>query len=109
MVRTWPTVVQPLQPLIPPALLRNKATACASQPAPALCLHSAPVPPTPTVHSAHELLLLRPRCRCAQVLRSGQESDNVIVGGRNRWTYDSFVNWEMWWPGFPILVYFKVG
>ncbi len=32
----------------------------------------------------------------------------MIVGGRNRWTYDSFVNWEMWWPGFPILVYFKV-
>jgi hypothetical protein len=25
-----------------------------------------------------------------------------------RWRYDTFVNWEMWWPGFPILVYFKV-
>jgi hypothetical protein len=24
-----------------------------------------------------------------------------------RWRYDTFVNWEMWWPGFPILVYFK--
>lgn len=21
--------------------------------------------------------------------------------------YSSFVNWELWWPNFPILVYFK--
>ncbi|KAG2493271.1 hypothetical protein HYH03_008408 [Edaphochlamys debaryana] len=41
------------------------------------------------------------------VLRSGQESENVVVGGANRWPYESFINWEMWWPGFPILVYFK--
>jgi hypothetical protein len=25
-----------------------------------------------------------------------------------RWRYDSFINWELWWPGFPVLVYFKV-
>lgn len=36
-----------------------------------------------------------------------QETENAFVGGRNRWRYDTFVNWEMWWPGFPILVYFK--
>ncbi|PNH11087.1 hypothetical protein TSOC_002106 [Tetrabaena socialis] len=42
-----------------------------------------------------------------EVLRAGKESDNVIVGGRNRWEYSSFVNWEFWWPAFPILVYFK--
>jgi hypothetical protein len=36
------------------------------------------------------------------------ESENAFVGGRNRWAYDSFVNWELWWPGFPVLVYFKV-
>lgn len=35
------------------------------------------------------------------------ETENAFVGGRNRWTYDSFVNWEFWWPGFPVLVYFK--
>lgn len=35
------------------------------------------------------------------------ETENSFVGGRNRWTYDSFVNWEFWWPGFPVLVYFK--
>uniref|UniRef100_A0A383VVU7 DUF3119 family protein n=1 Tax=Tetradesmus obliquus TaxID=3088 RepID=A0A383VVU7_TETOB len=36
-----------------------------------------------------------------------QETENAFVGGRNRWRYDTFVNWELWWPGFPILVYFK--
>ncbi|CAN4093969.1 unnamed protein product [Withania somnifera] len=33
--------------------------------------------------------------------------ENVFVGGKNRWNYSSFVNWELWWPTFPILVYFK--
>ncbi|KOM33037.1 hypothetical protein LR48_Vigan01g259300 [Vigna angularis] len=37
-----------------------------------------------------------------------QESgENVFVGGENRWKYSTFVNWEFWWPNFPILVYFK--
>ncbi|XP_054806914.1 uncharacterized protein LOC129309375 [Prosopis cineraria] len=37
-----------------------------------------------------------------------KESDeNVFVGGKNRWKYSTFVNWEFWWPNFPILVYFK--
>lgn len=36
-----------------------------------------------------------------------EEFDNVFVGGPNTWAYDSFVNWEFWWPGFPVLVYFK--
>lgn len=46
----------------------------------------------------------------AQVVVGKQqdETENAFVGGRNRWTYDSFVNWEFWWPGFPVLVYFKV-
>ncbi|PON55808.1 hypothetical protein TorRG33x02_298450 [Trema orientale] len=33
--------------------------------------------------------------------------ENVFVGGKNRWKYSTFVNWELWWPNFPILVYFK--
>ncbi|TVU32599.1 hypothetical protein EJB05_24336, partial [Eragrostis curvula] len=33
--------------------------------------------------------------------------ENVFVGGKNRWKYSTFVNWELWWPQFPILVYFK--
>lgn len=37
-----------------------------------------------------------------------QESgENVFVGGKNRWKYSTFVNWELWWPQFPVLVYFK--
>jgi len=35
-------------------------------------------------------------------------SENVVVGGENKWTYSSFKNWEFL-PNanFPILVYFK--
>ncbi|KAF6151182.1 hypothetical protein GIB67_037390 [Kingdonia uniflora] len=36
-----------------------------------------------------------------------ESGENVFVGGKNRWNYSSFVNWEIWWPNFPILVYFK--
>ncbi|XP_076912142.1 uncharacterized protein LOC143570354 [Bidens hawaiensis] len=36
-----------------------------------------------------------------------ESGENVFVGGKNRWKYTSFVNWELWWPNIPILVYFK--
>ncbi|KAK9823762.1 hypothetical protein WJX72_005292 [[Myrmecia] bisecta] len=36
-----------------------------------------------------------------------KESQNAFVGGENKWAFDTFVNWEYWWPGFPVLVYFK--
>ncbi|CAL1359216.1 unnamed protein product [Linum trigynum] len=36
-----------------------------------------------------------------------ESGENVFIGGKNRWKYSSFVNWELWWPSFPILVYFK--
>jgi hypothetical protein len=36
-----------------------------------------------------------------------KKSENAFVGGDNRWRFDTFVNWEYWWPGFPVLVYFK--
>ena len=39
---------------------------------------------------------------------AAKKSDNAFVGGENRWAYDTFVNWEYWWPAFPVLVYFKV-
>lgn len=34
--------------------------------------------------------------------------ENIVVGGKNRWSYESFVNWRFF-PSkeFPILVYFK--
>ncbi|KAL3160611.1 hypothetical protein ABBQ32_010541 [Trebouxia sp. C0010 RCD-2024] len=43
-----------------------------------------------------------------EVLIKSNESENKFVGGRNRWEYDSFTNWEFWWKKFPVLVYFKV-
>lgn len=39
--------------------------------------------------------------------------ENIVVGGANEWSYDSFVNWEFFPKGWedspqgPILVYFK--
>eukprot|EP00252_Welwitschia_mirabilis_P017515 TRINITY_DN387_c0_g1_i2.p1 TRINITY_DN387_c0_g1~~TRINITY_DN387_c0_g1_i2.p1 ORF type:complete len:289 (-),score=42.18 TRINITY_DN387_c0_g1_i2:164-1030(-) len=36
-----------------------------------------------------------------------ESEENVFVGGKNRWKYSTFVNWELWWPRFPVLVYFK--
>ena len=39
--------------------------------------------------------------------------ENIVVGGENRWAYDSFVNWEFFPKGWvdtpqgPILAYFK--
>ena len=39
----------------------------------------------------------------------GEDTENAFVGGKNKWAYDSFINWEFWWPDFPVLTYFKVG
>ncbi|KAL3910161.1 MAG: hypothetical protein SGARI_002258 [Bacillariaceae sp.] len=44
---------------------------------------------------------------------ANESGENVIVGGENRWTYDSFVNYDFFPEGWidqpqgPILVYFK--
>ena len=37
-----------------------------------------------------------------------ESGENFVVGGANRWTYDSFVNWDFF-PSvdYPVLVYFK--
>ena len=38
----------------------------------------------------------------------GTETENKFVGGKNEWSYDSFVNWEFFpSKSFPVLVYFK--
>jgi Protein of unknown function (DUF3119) len=43
----------------------------------------------------------------------GRTGENIVVGGENRWTYDSFVNYDFYPEGWidqpqgPILVYFK--
>ncbi|XWS72920.1 hypothetical protein CRYUN_Cryun02cG0081000 [Craigia yunnanensis] len=51
------------------------------------------------------LLLLFQEVKVGDQLEDSGE--NVFVGGKNRWKYSTFVNWELWWPSFPILVYFK--
>ena len=28
-------------------------------------------------------------------------------GGANAWSLDKITNWEFWWPGFPVLVFYK--
>lgn len=28
-----------------------------------------------------------------ELRKNGEESENVVVGGLNRWAYDSFTNW----------------
>jgi hypothetical protein len=44
---------------------------------------------------------------------SAKSGENILVGGENRWTYDSFVNYDFFPKGWedqpqgPILVYFK--
>jgi len=44
---------------------------------------------------------------------SEETGENIIVGGENRWTYDSFVNYDFFPAGWidqpqgPILIYFK--
>lgn len=47
-------------------------------------------------------------------MSSGEDTgENIVVGGENKWAYDSFVNWEFFPKGWidqpqgPILVYFK--
>ncbi|KAG2657747.1 hypothetical protein PVAP13_1KG170800 [Panicum virgatum] len=51
------------------------------------------------------LLLLFQEVKVGDQLQ--ESGENVFVGGKNRWKYSTFVNWELWWPQFPILVYFK--
>ena len=50
----------------------------------------------------------RPPSQEVLVGESKDATENAFVGGRNRWAYSTFTNWEMWWPNLPILVYFKV-
>jgi hypothetical protein len=36
------------------------------------------------------------------------KTENAFVGGKNKWAYASFTNWEIFpSPALPILVYFK--
>jgi len=44
----------------------------------------------------------------AASLDTDSSGDNKLQGGgANKWSFDSVVNWEFWFPGFPVLVYYK--
>ena len=47
------------------------------------------------------LILLSP----VSFLYHDKSVQNLIIQDMRR--YSTFVNWELWWPQFPILVYFK--
>ena len=39
---------------------------------------------------------------------TASSGDNKLQGGgANKWALSSVTNWEFWWPGFPVLVYYK--
>jgi hypothetical protein len=39
---------------------------------------------------------------------TASSGDNKLQGGgANKWSLESITNWEFWWPGFPVLVYYK--
>jgi len=39
-----------------------------------------------------------------QVCKKGGGELKVV----REWKYDAITNWEVWWPQFPVLCYFKV-
>ncbi|KHN15093.1 hypothetical protein glysoja_011711, partial [Glycine soja] len=60
---------------------------------------------------SRETVIPEPDYRIPIVLLGGEQlqesGENAFVGGKKCWKYSTFVNWEFWWPNFPILVYFK--
>jgi len=41
-------------------------------------------------------------------ISTDSSGENMLQGGgANKWKFRSVINWEMWWPGFPMLVYYK--
>ena len=44
----------------------------------------------------------------ASIGNNDSSGDNKLQGGgANKWSFESVTNWEFWFPGFPILVYYK--
>lgn len=57
-----------------------------------------------------DLVFIEPLGDDSQALTADAASsgDNKLQGGGlNKWSLKSVTNWEFWWPGFPVLVYFK--
>ena len=46
--------------------------------------------------------------RAAIDAKTETSGDNKLQGGgANKWSFESVQNWEFWFPGFPVLVYYK--
>ena len=44
----------------------------------------------------------------ALTIDTDSSGDNKLQGGgANKWSFESVQNWEFWFPGFPVLVYYK--
>mmetsp|Transcript_8725 Transcript_8725/g.11813 ORF Transcript_8725/g.11813 Transcript_8725/m.11813 type:complete len:275 (-) Transcript_8725:226-1050(-) len=44
----------------------------------------------------------------AQTLGVDSSGVNYLQGGgENKWALSSITNWEFWWPGFPVIVFYK--
>ena len=57
-----------------------------------------------------DVVFIEPGASDDAAAAAGTESsgDNKLQGGgANRWSLSAITNWEFWWPGFPVLVYYK--
>ncbi|MCO5606524.1 hypothetical protein L7F22_060712 [Adiantum nelumboides] len=45
--------------------------------------------------------------RCRYTRLALESSRQLALKGDTSCWYSTFVNWELWWPNFPVLVYFK--
>ena len=60
-----------------------------------------------TIQASRVRFIFEPDALEVVIGEKQEKTENAFVGGENRWRYDTFVNWEFWWPSFPVLVYFK--
>ena len=57
-----------------------------------------------------DVVFIEPGAADSTALQASTDSsgDNKLQGGgANKWALSSVTNWEFWWPGFPVLVYYK--
>ncbi|CAL6306396.1 unnamed protein product [Bathycoccus prasinos] len=57
-----------------------------------------------------DVVLIQPGESDGEAAKAETDSsgDNKLQGGgANKWSFESVQNWEFWFPGFPVLVYYK--
>lgn len=60
--------------------------------------------------SALDVVIVEPFASDEAAAAAGTETsgeNQLQGGGANKWALSTVVNWEFWWPGFPLLVYYK--